>query len=101
MIERRDALPVEELLNLRFSGVHIEDVANTYETVFGRGSTRELRPSQLIFSAEFGPRPSMVAMPSVYSWIIGALPPPVAPPRWRGRRSFSNPPPPGPLLPPP
>ena len=78
MIERRDALPVEELLNLRFSGVHIEDVANTYETVFGRVSTRELRPSQLIFSAELGPRPSMVAMQSVYSWIIGVLAAPVA-----------------------
>jgi sugar transferase (PEP-CTERM system associated) len=78
MIERRDALPVEELLNLRFSGVHIEDVANTYETVFGRVSTRELRPSQLIFSAELGPRPSMVAMQSVYSWIIGVLATPVA-----------------------
>ena len=78
MIERRDALPVEELLNLRFSGVHIEDVANTYETVFGRVSTRELRPSQLIFSAELGPRPSMVAMQSVYSWIIGVLVAPVA-----------------------
>jgi len=40
MIERRGALPVMDLLELRFSGVHIEDAANTYETVFGRVSTR-------------------------------------------------------------
>jgi len=73
MIERRGALPVQELLDLRFSGVHIEDAGNTYETVFGRVSTRELRPSQLIFSAELGPRSSMVTMQSVYSWVIGVL----------------------------
>jgi sugar transferase (PEP-CTERM system associated) len=73
MIERRGALPVQELLDLRFSGVHIEDAGNTYETVFGRVSTRELRPSQLIFSAELGPRPSMVTMQSAYSWVIGVL----------------------------
>jgi exopolysaccharide biosynthesis polyprenyl glycosylphosphotransferase len=73
MIERRSALPVQELLGLRFSGVHIEDAANTYETVFGRVSTRELRPSQLIFSAELGPQPGMVTMQSVYSWVIGVL----------------------------
>jgi len=73
MLERRGALPVQELLDLRFSGVHIEDAGNTYETVFGRVSTRELRPSQLIFSAELGPRPSMVTMQSVYSWIIGIV----------------------------
>ena len=73
MIERRGSLPVQELLDLRFSGVHIEDAANTYEAVFGRVSTRELRPSQLIFSAELGPRPSMVTLQSVYSWIVGVL----------------------------
>src|SRR4029077_12090540 len=73
MIERRSALPVQELLELRFSGGHIEDAGNTYETVFGRVSTRELRPSQLIFSAELGPRSSMVTMQSVYSWIFGVL----------------------------
>jgi exopolysaccharide biosynthesis polyprenyl glycosylphosphotransferase len=73
MLERRSALPVQELLHLRFSGVHIEDVSNTYETVFGRVSTRELRPSQLIFSAELGPRPGMVTLQSVYSWVIGVL----------------------------
>jgi sugar transferase (PEP-CTERM system associated) len=73
MIERRGALPVQELLELRFSGVHIEDAGNTYEAVFGRVSTRELRPSQLIFSADLGPRSSMVTMQSVYSWVIGVL----------------------------
>jgi sugar transferase (PEP-CTERM system associated) len=70
MLERRAALPIQQLLELRFSGVHIEDSATTYETVFHRVSTRELRPSQLVFSADLGPHPSMVTMQSVYSWLL-------------------------------
>jgi sugar transferase (PEP-CTERM system associated) len=73
VMERRGALPVHELLDLRFSGVHIEDSATTYETVFHRVSTRELRPSQLVFSAELGPRAGMVTVQSVYSWLLGVI----------------------------
>lgn len=73
MTERRQQLPVERLLHLRFSGIHIEDAAITFERVFRRVSTRELRPSQLIFSAELGPRPHSVAFQSVYSWFLGVL----------------------------
>jgi len=70
MAERRARLPVHQLLELRLSGIHIEDALTTYETTFGRISTRELRPSQLIFSAELGPNPNRVMMQSVYSMII-------------------------------
>jgi exopolysaccharide biosynthesis polyprenyl glycosylphosphotransferase len=59
------------LLDLRFAGVQIEDSAATYETVFHRVSIRELRPSQLVFSAELGPQPTMVATQAMYSWILG------------------------------
>ena len=47
MTERRKRLPVEQLLHLRFSGIHIEEAAITFEHVFHRVSTRDLRPSQL------------------------------------------------------
>jgi sugar transferase (PEP-CTERM system associated) len=70
MAERRARLPVHKLLELRLSGIHIEDALTTYETTFGRISTRELRPSQLIFSAELGPNPNRVMLQSVYSMII-------------------------------
>jgi sugar transferase (PEP-CTERM system associated) len=73
MAERRRRLPVERLLHLRFSGIHIEEAAVTFEDVFHRVSTRDLRPSQLIFSTELGPRPQSVALQSVYSWILGAI----------------------------
>jgi sugar transferase (PEP-CTERM system associated) len=73
MTERRQRLPVHDLLQLRFSGIHIEDALNTYEATFGRISTRELRPSQLIFSTELGPRKNSVTMHSLYSLAIAAI----------------------------
>jgi sugar transferase (PEP-CTERM system associated) len=57
MFERRNRMPVGELLELRFAGNVIEEAANTYERVCGRVRLKEIRPSQLIFSGELGPRP--------------------------------------------
>jgi exopolysaccharide biosynthesis polyprenyl glycosylphosphotransferase len=73
MAERRGHLPVLQLLNLRFAGIAIEDAATTFETVFGRVSTRDLRPSQLIFFAGFGPRPWSVFLQNIYSWVIAVI----------------------------
>jgi exopolysaccharide biosynthesis polyprenyl glycosylphosphotransferase len=73
MSERRDRLPMEQLLQLRLSGVHIEEASVTFETLFHRVSTRDLRPSQLIFSTELGPRPQSVALQSIYSWLLGLI----------------------------
>ena len=56
MRERRSRMPVGELLDLRYSGHLIEEAPTTYERVCGRVCTKELRPSQLIYSGEFGPR---------------------------------------------
>jgi sugar transferase (PEP-CTERM system associated) len=56
MTERRDRMPVPDLLELRFAGFTIEEAGSTYEAVCGRICTKELRPSQLIFSGELGPR---------------------------------------------
>ena len=57
MFERRNRMPMGDLLELRFAGHIIEEVANTYERVCGRVCLKEIRPSQLIFSGELGPRP--------------------------------------------
>ena len=73
MTERRQALPVYDLLDFRFLGIRIEEAAATYEAAFGRVSTRELRPSQLIFSAELGPQPRSLAIQAIYSKIIGLI----------------------------
>lgn len=73
MAERRQMLPVHDLLELRFSGIPIEEIASAYEAAFGRVCTRELRPSQLIFSAELGPKAHSVMLQSIYSFIIGVV----------------------------
>ncbi len=72
MSERRTRLPVTELLDLRLSGIPIEDAMTTYEATFGRISTRELRPSQLVFSTELGPNPSRVMLQSIYNLAIAS-----------------------------
>jgi exopolysaccharide biosynthesis polyprenyl glycosylphosphotransferase len=68
LTERRSSLPVARLLEMRLSGIRIEDALSTYEAAFERISTRELRPSQLIFSStELGPNRKRVMLQSVYS----------------------------------
>lgn len=73
MTERRERLPVNQLLDLRLSGIPIEDSMTTYEATFSRISTRELRPSQLIFSTELGPNQGRVMMQSIYSMAIAVI----------------------------
>ena len=76
MSERRQKLPVYELLDLRFQGIPIEEASTVYESVFGRISLKELRPSQLVFSAEMGPDHTQVAIQNAYSWglaLVGLL----------------------------
>ena len=73
LAERRQVLPVDLLLDLRFSGIRIEEAAGLYEATFGRITTRRLRPSQLIFSAELGPRPWNMQVQTVYSFIIAVV----------------------------
>ena len=70
MSQRRQNLPVEQLLDLRLSGVHVEEASATYQTIFHRVSTRDLRPSQLIFSVELGPNRNKLALQTFYSLLI-------------------------------
>src|SRR5690349_3585972 len=58
MFERRNRMPVGELLEMRFAGHIIEEVGTTFERVCGRVCLKEVRPSALIFSGELGPQPA-------------------------------------------
>ncbi len=71
--ERRQSLPMYELLDLRFGGLYIEEAARTYEAAFGRVTTKALRPSYLIFSSDLGPRPRSLQLQSMYSFVIAAI----------------------------
>jgi sugar transferase (PEP-CTERM system associated) len=73
MAERRQQLPMHDLLELRFSGVPVLEATKLYESVFGRVNTRDLRPSQLIFTEELGPNPGNVAIQTVYNFVIAAF----------------------------
>ncbi len=73
MTERRSRMPVAALLELRFAGFIIEEAASTYETVCARVCTKELRPSQLIFSGELGPRPSSLAVHTIFNVAIAVI----------------------------
>ncbi len=73
MTERRTRMPLQELLDLRFSGIRIEEASAAYEATCGRVCTKELRPAQLIFSGELGPTHSAVLLQSVYSPAIALV----------------------------
>ena len=73
MVERRQRMPVNDLLKVSFTGTPVEEAATTYESVLQRVSTFQLRPSQLIFSRDLGPRPSRLKLQLVYSTLIAAI----------------------------
>jgi sugar transferase (PEP-CTERM system associated) len=73
MTERRNRLPVQDLLEIRFAGILIEDAADTYEIAMRRVCSRKIQPSQLIFSSALGPRPQAIALQNAYSLFIGAI----------------------------
>lgn len=71
--DSRGRLPMQQLLDLRFSGIQIEEATTAFESVFGRVSIPDLRPSQLIFSGEMGPRQWMVQLQNIYSEALGLV----------------------------
>ncbi len=73
MTERRARMPVQDLLELRFSGIQIEEAGSAYENACGRVCTKELRPAQLIFSGELGPTRHAVLLQSMYSPAIALI----------------------------
>ena len=73
LTERRNRLPVQELLELRFSGIRIEEATQLYEAAFGRVCTREFRPSQLIFSEELGPHSGSETFQTIYCFVFAVV----------------------------
>ncbi len=71
--ERRSVLPVDLLLDLRFSGIRIIEAATLHEVVSGRVLVRSLRPSQLIFSSELGPSRRRLQFQNIYSFLIALV----------------------------
>jgi sugar transferase (PEP-CTERM system associated) len=55
--DRRGTLPVEQLLEVKFRGVEVEEGVHFYERNTSKLYVRELKPSQLIFAEGFSARP--------------------------------------------
>ena len=53
MQDRRDAMPMQELLQLRLQGVHIEEATSWLEKISGRIEVEQLYPSWIIFAKGF------------------------------------------------
>jgi sugar transferase (PEP-CTERM system associated) len=53
MDDRRGALPVNELLQLRLLGVRVEEATSWLEKIYGRIEVEQLNPSWLIFAEGF------------------------------------------------
>jgi exopolysaccharide biosynthesis polyprenyl glycosylphosphotransferase len=66
-------MPVNELLELRFGGNIIEEAASAYERVCGRVCVKELRPSQLIYSGELGPRRQTLLYQSLSNLLVAGI----------------------------
>jgi len=53
MEDRRDSMPMLELLRLRLNGVHVEEATSWLERVSGRIEVEQLYPSWIIFATGF------------------------------------------------
>ncbi len=56
--DRRGTLPVDQLLEVKFRGVEVEEGVSFYERTMLKIFVRELKPSQLIFAEGFTSRPT-------------------------------------------
>ena len=73
LTERRQRLPMYELLDLRLGGLAIEEASATYESTHHRVSVRDLRPADLIFAPLQGDMRRLAQVQSVYSWVFALI----------------------------
>ena len=73
LAERRGKLPVETLLQLKSSGIHVQDGSDVYETVTGKVPLESLRLSWLLFSPGFRVSQPLLIYKNVASFIISAF----------------------------
>jgi len=70
--DRRGALPLRELLNLRFDGVVIEEAGTLLERLTGKLYLDGLRPSSFIYSEGFNVKPSQQIARRIVSTLTAA-----------------------------
>ena len=73
LAERRQRLPIYELLNLKLSGLAITEAGVMYETTHGRVSVRDLRPSDLVFASQMGDMQMVSHIQNFYSRVLALV----------------------------
>ena len=73
MFERRNRMPMNDLLELRYAGYIIEEVANVYERLCGRVCLTEIRTSQLIYSGELGLRGTSLVFQNLMNLAVAVI----------------------------
>lgn len=73
LAERRQQMPIQDLLYLRYSGIPIEEAATAYEQLCGYVLLSEMRPSQWLLLAAFRPRPDMQVYETLANWLVALV----------------------------
>jgi sugar transferase (PEP-CTERM system associated) len=73
MPDRRGTLPVAELLELRFSGVKVEEATSWLEKISGRIEVEQLYPSWLIFAEGFRFSSGFMLARRLFSTAVAAI----------------------------
>jgi sugar transferase (PEP-CTERM system associated) len=71
--DRRGTLPVEQLLEVKFRGVEVEEGVAFYERNTAKLYVRELKPSQLIFSEGFTARPGTRRLKRILDVMVSVI----------------------------
>jgi len=68
--DRRQSLPIQQLLELRQAGKAVDEAATMYEIAFSRVSSSGLRLSEFVFSDRFGPSRGSAIVREFYSLAV-------------------------------
>ena len=71
--DRRGTMPVRELLDLRLSGVKVEDATGIVEKISGKIEVDSIHPSWLIFSEGFRLNPTFMFLRRFFSLVVSLV----------------------------
>ena len=71
--ERRGHMPIADLLQLRYSGMAIDEAYAAYEQLCGRILLGELRPSEMLISGAFRPRAQRLVYQTLFHWLLALI----------------------------
>lgn len=66
-------MPMQDLLQLRYGGVAIDEVATAYEQLCGRVALSELHPAEVLLSGAYRPAAHRLAYQALAHWLLALL----------------------------